>query len=214
MGWSLSKVPHLPERPHANAPLTELGRLRLARCVVDDGRPLRRAADRFQVAVTTAKRWADRYRAEGVAGMRDRSSRPHHSPARTPAPVERRVLRLRRTQRLGPVRLGWRLGLAARYEHAAPGDLVHVDVKKLGNIPRRRRLAHPGRAPRETQPRRHPRAHHGPMGRRPARLRLPAHRPGRSLPAVLHRNPHRRDERNRRRVPNLSGQNTYAGLRW
>jgi transposase InsO family protein len=148
--------------PHANAPLTELGRLRLARCVVDAGWPLRRAADRFQVAVTTAKRWADRYRAEGPAGMTDRSSRPHHSPARTPRPLERRVLHLRRTKRLGPVRLGWRLGMPAstchailrragvarlaqldrataepirRYEHAAPGDLVHVDVKKLGNIP-------------------------------------------------------------------------------
>jgi transposase InsO family protein len=148
--------------PHANAPLTELGRLRLARCVVDDGWPLRRAADRFQVAVTTAKRWADRYRTEGAAGMRDRSSRPHRSPVRTPRPVERRVLHLRRTKRLGPVRLGWHLGLPAstchailrragaarlshldrataepirRYEHPTPGDLIHVDIKKLGNIP-------------------------------------------------------------------------------
>jgi len=148
--------------PHANAPLTERGRLRLARCVVEDGWPLRRAADRFQVGVTTAKRWADRYRADGAAGMSDRSSRPQHSPNRTPRRVERRVLHLRRTKRLGPVRIGWRLGLAAstchailrragvarlahldratgqpirRYEHSAPGDLVHVDVKKLGNIP-------------------------------------------------------------------------------
>ena len=148
--------------PHANAPLTELGRLRLARCVVDDGWPLRRAAERFQVAVTTAKRWADRYRSDGRAGMADRSSRPHHSPNRTPRPVERKVLHLRRTKRLGPVRIGWRLGLPAstchailrrhgsvrlthldrataepirRYEHLNPGDLIHVDIKKLGNIP-------------------------------------------------------------------------------
>jgi len=148
--------------PHANAPLTERGRLRLARCVVDDGWPLRRAAERFQVGVTTAKRWADRYRADGAAGMSDRSSRPRRSPNRTPRRVERRVLHLRRAKRLGPVRIGWRLGLAAstchailrragvarlahldratgqpirRYEHLAPGDLVHVDVKKLGNIP-------------------------------------------------------------------------------
>ena len=148
--------------PHANAPLTELGRLRLARCVVDNGWPLRRAADRFQVAVTTAKRWADRYRADGPAGMADRSSRPHRSPNRTPRPVERQVLHLRRTKRLGPARIGWRFGVPAstchailrragavrlihqdrataepirRYEHAAPGDLIHVDVKKLGNIP-------------------------------------------------------------------------------
>jgi transposase InsO family protein len=148
--------------PHANAPLTERGRLRLARCVVDDKWPLRRAADRFQVSPTTAKRWADRYRTNGPAGMSDRSSRPHHSPNRTPRPVERRVLHLRRSKRLGPVRIGWRLGLAAstchailrragavrlvhldrataepirRYEHRTPGDLIHVDVKKLGNIP-------------------------------------------------------------------------------
>ena len=148
--------------PHANAPLTELGRLRLARCVVDDGWPLRRAAERFQVSPVTAKRWADRYRIEGPAGMHDRSSRPHHSPNRTPRPIERKVLHLRRSKRLGPARIGWRLGLPAstchavlrragvarlahldrgtaepirRYEHPAPGDLVHVDVKKLGNIP-------------------------------------------------------------------------------
>ncbi|MFJ9808947.1 leucine zipper domain-containing protein, partial [Streptomyces sp. NPDC101158] len=63
--------------PHRNAPLTETGRLRLARCVVDDGWPLRRAAERFQVSHTTAARWAGRYRQLGVAGMSDRSSRPH-----------------------------------------------------------------------------------------------------------------------------------------
>ncbi|MET8633933.1 leucine zipper domain-containing protein, partial [Streptomyces sp. NPDC004680] len=70
--------------PHRNAPLTETGRLRLARCVVDDGWPLRRAAERFQVSPTTAQRWADRYRRRGEAGLADRSSRPHHSPRRTP----------------------------------------------------------------------------------------------------------------------------------
>jgi transposase InsO family protein len=148
--------------PHANAPLTELGRLRLAQCVVDDGWPLRRAAERFQVAVTTAKRWADRLREFGPAGMVDRSSRPHRSPARTPAPVERKVLHLRTTKRWGPARIAGRLGLATstthkiltragvprlahldrgtrrpirRYEHPQPGDLIHVDIKKLGNIP-------------------------------------------------------------------------------
>ena len=69
---------------HRNAPLSETGRLRLARCVVEDGWPLRRAAERFQVAVTTAARWAARYRQLGPAGMADRSSRPHHSPNQTP----------------------------------------------------------------------------------------------------------------------------------
>jgi transposase InsO family protein len=148
--------------PHANAPLTERGRLRLARCIVDDGWPLRRAAERFQVCVNTAKRWADRYRTDGPAGMLDRSSRPHRSPTRTHRRIERKVLHLRVKKRWGPARIGGRLSLPAstchailrragvarlthldratgrpvrRYEHAAPGDLVHVDVKKLGNIP-------------------------------------------------------------------------------
>lgn len=83
-------------------PLSETGRLRLARCVVEDGWPLRRAAERFQVSPATAKRWADRYRAEGPAGMVDRSSRPHRSPRRTPAPVERKVRHLRAKRRWGP----------------------------------------------------------------------------------------------------------------
>ncbi|WP_431195946.1 leucine zipper domain-containing protein [Mycobacterium camsae] len=61
---------------HRNAPLSETGRLRLARCVVDQNWPLRRAAERFQVSVTTAARWAGRYRELGEAGMADRSSRP------------------------------------------------------------------------------------------------------------------------------------------
>jgi transposase len=76
--------------PHRNAPLTETGRLRLARCVVEDGWPVRRAAERFQVSHTTAARWARRYRQHGVAGMVDRPSRPRHSPARTPVRLERR----------------------------------------------------------------------------------------------------------------------------
>ena len=148
--------------PHRNAPLTETGRLRLARCVVDDGWPLRRAAERFQVSPTTAARWAGRYRQAGAAAMADRSSRPHTSPAKTPAATERRMVKLRVTRRWGPARIAWRLGLSPstvhrvlvryhcpplahldraaavpvrRYERARPGELVHVDVKKLGNIP-------------------------------------------------------------------------------
>ena len=61
---------------HANAPLSQLGRLRLARCIVEDGWPIARAAERFQVSRTTATRWAQRYRCLGAAGMADRSSRP------------------------------------------------------------------------------------------------------------------------------------------
>ena len=152
--------------PHANAPLTELGRLRLARCIVEDGWPLRRAADRFQVSVTTAARWAGRYREHGQAGMADRSSRPHRSPRRTKPRLVKRIVHLRTHRGWGPARIAPRLGMASstvgkvlrreglprlrdvdlatrqqlrravrRYEHAAPGDLLHVDVKKLGNIP-------------------------------------------------------------------------------
>jgi transposase InsO family protein len=148
--------------PHRNAPLTETGRLRLARCVVDDRWPIRRAAERFQVSHTTAARWAARYRQQGPAGMADRSSRPHASPHRTPARTERRIVKLRVSHRLGPARIAFRLGLnpatvhkvltryrcpplahldratgrpVRRYERGRPGELVHVDIKKLGNIP-------------------------------------------------------------------------------
>ena len=147
---------------HRNAPLTETGRLRLARCVIDDGWPLRRAAERFQVSHTTAARWAARYRDLGPAGMADRPSRPHHSPARTPQRAERRIIKLRVTRRWGPARIAFHLELAPstvhrvlaryrcprlahldratgrsirRYEREQPGELVHVDIKKLGNIP-------------------------------------------------------------------------------
>jgi transposase InsO family protein len=147
---------------HRNAPLSETGRLRLARCVVEEGWPLRRAAERFQVSHTTAARWAARYRQQGRAGLADRSSRPHASPARTCRRTERRIVGLRVSRRLGPARIAFRLGLAPstvyavlaryrcprlahldqatgvpvrRYERSRPGELVHVDVKKLGNIP-------------------------------------------------------------------------------
>ncbi|MFJ7265717.1 IS481 family transposase [Streptomyces sp. NPDC099050] len=148
--------------PHRNAPLTETGRLRLARCVVEDGWTYRRAAERFQVSPTTAQRWADRYRAHGEAGMDDRSSRPHHSPRRTPTRTERRIIKVRLARRWGPARIAHLLGLVPstvhrvltrfrlarldhldratgrvirRYERERPGELVHVDIKKLGNIP-------------------------------------------------------------------------------
>jgi transposase InsO family protein len=148
--------------PHRNAPLTETGRLRLARCVVEDGWTLRRAAERFQVSPTTAQRWAGRYRRLGAEGMSDRSSQPHHSPSRTPTRTERRIIKVRVLRRWGPARIAYLLRLnpstvhrvlaryklarlahldratgrvIRRYERSAPGELVHVDIKKLGNIP-------------------------------------------------------------------------------
>jgi transposase InsO family protein len=94
--------------------------------------------------------------------MSDRTSRPHHSPGRTPTRVERRIIKVRVVRRWGPARIGYLLGLhpstvhrvltryglarlswldratgqvIRRYEHSRPGDLVHLDVKKLGKIP-------------------------------------------------------------------------------
>ncbi len=77
---------------HRNAILAPKGRLRLAKCVVDDLWTLRRAAERFQVSVPTAQRWAERYREHGEEGMYDRSSRPRRSPRRVPTRRERRVI--------------------------------------------------------------------------------------------------------------------------
>jgi transposase len=95
--WGLLKVPtHTTEVfvSHANAPLSPTGRLRLARCIVDEGWTLRRAAERFQVSVPTAQRWSQRYRSQGETGMDDRSSRPARSPRRTATRTERRIVKL------------------------------------------------------------------------------------------------------------------------
>ncbi|MGJ1597657.1 IS481 family transposase [Clavibacter sepedonicus] len=150
---------------HANAPFTPAGRLRLARLIIEDGWPVRRAAERFQCSPATASRWARRYRA-GLP-MTDRSSRPHRQPTRTSQRRERRIVALRFTRRWGPHRISYHLRIprstvervlrryrmpllthldsatglpvrrspARRYEHSSPGDLVHVDIKKLGRIP-------------------------------------------------------------------------------
>jgi transposase len=85
---------------HANAPLTEKHRLVLAKLIVEEGLPIAQAAQRFQIAWPTAKRWADRYRAEGEADMRDRSSRPH-SPRTTPPRRVRAIVRDRVRLHLG-----------------------------------------------------------------------------------------------------------------
>lgn len=136
--------------PHANAPLTELGRLRLARCVVDDEWPLRRAAERFQVSVTTARRWAARYRLEGPAGMSDRSSRPHRSPNQTPRRLVNQVVRLRRERGWGPARIGPALGMPASTVHKVlrrqrMPRLSEVDLATRDELRRQiRRYEHPG----------------------------------------------------------------------
>jgi len=147
---------------HANAALTPRARLRLARLVIDEGWTRGEAAKMFMVSPRTAAKWADRYRAEGVAGMADRSSRPRTSPTKTPEQVKRKIVRLRWRKRVGPVQIAGQLGLPAstvhavlrrcrinrlthidrvtgepirRYERERPGELLHVDVTKFGNIP-------------------------------------------------------------------------------
>ncbi|WP_156628759.1 IS481 family transposase, partial [Mycobacterium sp. 1274756.6] len=147
---------------HANATLTPITRLRLARLVVDCGWTYAAAAKMFMVCARTAKKWADRYRAEGLAGMTDRSSRPHTSPTKTSTATTKQIVALRWRHRLGPMQIAARLQMATstvhavlvrcrinrlrhidrvtgeplrRYEHDRPGSLIHVDVTKFGNIP-------------------------------------------------------------------------------
>ena len=145
---------------HANAALTPKARLRVAQLVVDQGVPISEVAARFQCSWPTVKRWADRYAAGEP--MADRSSRPHTMPAKTPPATTKRIVSLRLRKRLGPVQLAAHVGVAPstvhrvlvrcrlnrlshvdratgepvrRYEHDHPGSMLHVDVKKLGNIP-------------------------------------------------------------------------------
>jgi len=147
---------------HANAALTPRARLRMAQLVVDRGWTRSAAAKMFMVSPRTAGKWADRYRAEGIAGMADRSSRPRRSPARTSEQLKRQIVALRWRKRLGPVQIAGQLGVPAstvhavlvrcrinqlsnidrvtgepirRYEREHPGELIHVDVTKFGNIP-------------------------------------------------------------------------------
>ena len=145
---------------HPNAARTPRHRLKVARLVVDQNWPISEIAARFQVSWPPVKSWVDRYLAD--ESMEDRSSRPKHSPNKTPLLVAKRCISLRIRLREGPVQLGARLEIAPstahriltaarlnrltqldratgepvrRYEHPHPGSLVHVDVKKLGNIP-------------------------------------------------------------------------------
>ncbi|MFJ6908600.1 IS481 family transposase, partial [Streptomyces griseoluteus] len=146
---------------HRNARLTIHGR-RLLIERVRTGRPVAHVAAEMGISRVTAHKWVRRWRAEGEPGLHDRSSRPRTTPHRTPATVEDQVRRLRQDRKLGPARIGPILGLPAstvhrilvrhglhrlafldrptgqlirRYEREKPGELIHVDVKKLGRIP-------------------------------------------------------------------------------
>ena len=153
---------------HANARLTVHGRLLIVQRR-QAGMPKSHIAAAMGVSRGCVKKWIDRFDQEGVAGLHDRSSRPHHTPSKTSAEVEQQILELRRIERRGPDWIGAELGVpartvsrvlarnnvprlasldpitgeviraskltAVRYERERPGELVHMDVKKLGRIP-------------------------------------------------------------------------------
>jgi transposase InsO family protein len=123
-------------RLHANAALSWSGRRVLAERVVIGGWTLTAAAEAAGVSRRCVRKWVGRYREAGVAGLGDRSSAPRcvanrTAPERVDAALEVSVV----LQRHGVGRLG-RIGLepAIRYERTRPGELVHIDVKKLGRI--------------------------------------------------------------------------------
>ena len=138
---------------HANARFTPAGRLLMIRRI-EAGMPQAHVARQMGLSRGTVAKWWNRYLAEGEAGLVDRSSRPHSSPRRTPARLEERICRLRRSTRRGPVYLSARTGVPAatiwrilcrnglnrlswidrptgrvirRYERSSPGELVHLD---------------------------------------------------------------------------------------
>src|SRR5436190_16421244 len=158
---------------HANAALSLKGRRQLCRRVVEGGRTLSEAAEAAEVSVRCARKWVARYRADGELGLLDRSSVPQSIPHRTSERRVQAIAALRRLRFTGPeiaevlgmasstvsgilTRIGMgklgRLGLgpAQRYERARPGELIHIDVKKLGRI-------HAGAGKRITGVKRNPR---------------------------------------------------------
>lgn len=141
---------------HANARLTPRGRADIF-AAVEAGMTVVAACLAFRLSRRTYYRWLPRWRAEGEAGLVDRSSRPHRSPQRVSLTTERQVAGLREATGFGPDRIGALLGLPAstchrvlgrlgylervrvgepvvRYEIAEPGGLLHLDTKKLGRI--------------------------------------------------------------------------------
>jgi len=146
---------------HRTARLNVFGRQLLVSRIELDGWPMARAAEAQGVSRTTAHKWIRRYRAEGWAGLEDRSSRPRRSPRLTRPEVVQAILTARVERRWGPHRLGPLLGqprstvyavlarsgysrlrdadrlsgVPVRYVHDHPGSLVHQDHKKLGRIP-------------------------------------------------------------------------------
>ena len=146
---------------YCRARLTPFGRKLLVDRILELGWPVAQAAESVGVSRQTAYRWMRRWREEGEAGLEDRSSRPHHSPGRVSSEMEKRIVSDRITEKEGPHLMAWRLGVPRstiygvlarrglsrlcdldrttgtpiRYVRDCPGELVHVDIKKLGKIP-------------------------------------------------------------------------------
>jgi transposase InsO family protein len=146
---------------HRTARLNVFGRQLLVSRVVVEGWSMAKAAEAQGVSRTTVHKWVRRYRAEGEAGLEDRSSRPRRSPRRTPPELVQAILAARVERRWGPHRLAPLVGqprstvyavlaragfsrlrdadrlsgVPVRYVHDHPGSLVHQDHKKLGRIP-------------------------------------------------------------------------------
>ncbi len=147
--------------PHPNARLTLIARLELVQHI-EAGWPQAEIARQFRVSRATVAKWWRRYLREGEAGLADRSSAPRRSRRRVSDRLARIICGLRLSENLGPHMIGWRLqvprstvyavlkraGLNSlswlhritrqpvrRYEHPHPGDLLHLDVKKIGRIP-------------------------------------------------------------------------------
>ena len=146
---------------HGNAPMTPRGRMIMIERI-SAGRPIAHVAAEMGVSRKTADKWWRRWLSEGVGGLEDSSSRPHGCPHQTSAARERRIVRLRQQRKLGPARISSIVGMPASTVHRVlcrhglnrlawmdrptgevirriqtdrPGELVHVDVKKLGRIP-------------------------------------------------------------------------------
>jgi transposase InsO family protein len=143
---------------HKNAPLTPKGREAMVRSVVEGGLSQADAAYQFNTTPKTVAKWVKRFRAEGVEGLRDRSSRPLSSPSQTPVTTCTAIEVLRRQRHTGKQiaaevevspatvsRILRRLGLnrirdlepaepVRRYEREAPGEMIHIDIKKLGRF--------------------------------------------------------------------------------
>ena len=145
---------------HRSAKLTAAARLTIIERL-HEGWTQAQAATAMGVSRATVAKWCKRYREEGLGGLQDRTSRPHHSPRALHEDVVAEICRIRRELGCGPHRIAWELGMAAstvytvlrraklsvlarldrttreviRYEKGRPGEQVHLDVKKLGRIP-------------------------------------------------------------------------------